>query len=100
MGRKKVYTEDEAREKARRVYIEYQKPKMEADYKRLEGVRVEDDGKVLKTKKEKKEFKEFVREKNKNRFEEILNDTKTWEKINSSSDEWLIKAGKLHWLPP
>lgn len=91
MGRKKIYTDDEARERARRVYIEYQKPKIIEEHNRLADLRFGDDDNILKTKKEKREFKEFVREKNKNRFDEIFNDIKTWERINDSSDHWQIR---------
>ena len=88
MGRKKLFTEEEAKERAKSNWYRNQKPKMIEEHNRLAEVRFGDEDNILKTKKEKKEFKEFVREKNKNRFDEIFNDIKAWERINDSSDIW------------
>ena len=67
MGRKKLFTEEEAKKRAKANWYQNQKPKMIEEHNRLAGVRFGDDDNILKTNKEKREFKEFVREKNKKR---------------------------------
>lgn len=91
MGRKKLFTEEEAKKRAKANWYQNQKPKMIEEHNRLASVRFGDDDNILKTKKEKREFKEFVREKNTKRFDEIFNDMERWEKINDSSDHWAAR---------
>lgn len=94
MGRKKIYTEEEAKERAKINWYQNQKPKMLEEHNRLASIRVEDEYGVVKSKKEKKQFREYIREKNTKRFDEILSSEEIWERINSSSDEWLEKEAR------
>ena len=94
MGRKKLFTEEEAKQRAKANWYQNQKPKMIEEHNRLAAIRIGDEDNILKTKKERKQFKEFVREKNTKRFDEILNSEEIWERVNSSSDEWLEKEAR------
>ena len=94
MGRKKLFTEEEAKKRAKANWYQNQKPKMIEEHNRLAAIRIGDVDNILKTKVERKQFKEFVREKNTKRFDEILNSEEIWERVNSSSDEWLEKEAR------
>lgn len=93
MGRKKLYTEEEAKERAKTNWYQNQKPKMLEEHNRLASIRVEDEYGVVK-KKDRKQFREYIREKNTKRFDEILSSEEIWERVNSSSDEWLEKEAR------
>ena len=94
MGRTKILTDEERREKKLNNYHLVQKPKDAAEYKRLESVRCEDGNWKTLTKVERREFKTEIREINQKRFDTILNDDETWERINSSSDEWMERTAR------
>ena len=89
MGAKKLYTDEEREKKRKENYLLRQKPKEEADYKRLEHVRINDSGKIPK--KKRKEFQNEIKEINRKRFDEILNSEEIWGEINKSSDIWMVK---------
>lgn len=93
MPRKKLYTEEERKEKAKNNYLDYQKPKEEADWKRLAWVRVGDDYSKVE-KGEWKEFRKEIREKNSKRFDEIFNDENLWKSLNTSSEIWQLKKAR------
>ena len=93
MGRKKLFTEEEAKERAKINWYQNQKPKMLEEHNRLASIRVEDEYGVVK-KKDRKQFREYIREKNIKRFDEILSSQEIWERVNSSSDEWLEKEAR------
>lgn len=92
-GRVAIYTDEERKRKKDSNYYSYQKPKEEADWKRLEAVRIGDDYSKV-TKREWKEFRKEVREKNTKRFDEIFNDEPLWKSLNTSSELWRIKKDR------
>lgn len=89
MGAHKKYTDEERQQKKKENYLLRQKPKEAADWKRLESVRINENRKL--NKKESKKFKAEIKEVSRKRFDEIFNNEKIWEEINSSSDIWMIK---------
>jgi len=93
-GKKKIYTEEEARERQRNRWRDVQKPKEKEDYERLAPIRVESHGNWKIPRDILIDFQKEIRERNVKRFDEILRDEAIWARINESSDEWTIKRDR------
>ncbi len=93
MGRKKEFfrTEEEFKEVQKKRYHENYKPKEREEYERLAHVRVESHGNWKIPRDILIDFQKEIREKNKNRFDEIFKDEAVWRRLNESSEDWTLK---------
>lgn len=105
MGIPKKYTAEEKEKKRKEYWHLHQKPRMEKDELRVKPYKIDGGGKL--TKKKAEEFKNEVREINRKRFEDIINNREIWEYLNTSSEIWQIKkerqerakrSGKGKWV--
>jgi len=88
VGSKKKFTDAERLEKKETHYQLVQKPRLVSEWNRLAPYRYEDGWKGKYSVAEKVAFQNHIREVNRERFQNILEDDSAWERVNRTDDGW------------